>query len=428
MIGAALTFARRNEAPWIQGLRELVKIPSISSQDDRANDRRRTARLLVERLRSIGLGSARVVGKESHPIVYADRLGVHGRPTVLIYGHYDVQPPGPDDRWRSPPFSAEVRGGWLLGRGASDDKGQLFIHIAAIESYLRTAGRLPVNVRCLFDGEEEIGSRTLLGLIDTRSDLLAADVLLVSDTRMTSRDRPTITYGLRGLVSMSVTVTGAPTPHHSGHFGGGVVDPARVLCGAIARLHDRHGRIAIEGFYRSVRDDARSETDYTRQERMTIRPAASVTALSSDGAPGAATIPTYASAFLDVRLVPDQDPETVQRLIVGTLARAVGRAARLDMVPGTRARPMIVDPRHPAIRAAMTSCAAAFGVPTQLTRSGGSIPVVAALHHGFGMTPVLMGFAQPDDGAHAPNERFHIPTFRRGVEASIRFLDRVSRP
>ena len=256
------TFARNNSKVVLSELKEFVRIPSVSSQPKHAVDVKRCAEWLARHLRSVGLEHVKVIPTKRHPIVYADWLHAGARPTILIYGHYDVQPVDPLSEWRSPPFEPIVRGDNLYGRGASDDKGQLFTHVKAIESYLRTLGRLPVNVKCLFEGEEEIGSPNLQSFLSQHEQALTADVAVMSDTRMLAPDRPAITYALRGALSLELEVSGPPQDLHSGNYGGAIHNPAQVLCEIIGSLHDSNGRIRVPGFYDRVRNWSDNERDY----------------------------------------------------------------------------------------------------------------------------------------------------------------------
>lgn len=451
----ALAFGRDTGGRFVEELRQLVRFPSVSSQPDRAADVRRCAGWLAAQLHAIGLEGVRTISSAHHPIVYAEWLRARDRPTVLVYGHYDVQPVGPLGRWRTPPFGAAIVGDDLVGRGSSDDKGQLFAHVKAIESRLRTSGRLPVNVRCVFEGEEEIGSPGLTVLLRERPTLFAADVALVSDTRMLGPNRPAFTYSLRGLLALELIVGGPVHEVHSGHLGGAVADPLRALCELVAGLHDRRGRVAIPGFYEHVRDvpareravmardgpsDARmlqaagvssgsGEIGFTAYERATIRPALTITDIESGhaGTGVKAAVPTRATAELDFRLVPDQDPARIGRLVREHLARRAPASVRLTVRTRTCADPVVVSPRHPAVQAAALAYRRGFGVPPVFLRSGGSIPVVAALQRRLGIVPVLMGFALPSDRMHAPNEKLHLPTFHRGIATSIWFMEEVGR-
>ncbi len=451
----ALDYARRHRARFVDELAAFVRFASVSAQPSHAGDVRACAAWLAGKLRRAGLEGVEVIPTPGHPAVLGEWRRARGRPTILIYGHYDVQPADPLADWTSPPFEPQVRGEDLHGRGASDDKGQLWAHVKAIESSLRGAGALPVNVVCLFEGEEEIGSTNLGVVLDARRDALAADGAVISDTRILGPDRPAITYALRGKLAFELELRGAAHDLHSGGFGGAVHNPAQALCELIAGLHDRRGRIAIPGLYDRVRewdeaerarmardgpDDARilrdararrgwGERGYSLHERTTIRPSLSVSGLRAgyQGPGGKAIIPARASAKFCLRLVPDQDPREVERLIRRHLSRVIPSTIRHSLRILSAAAPALLDRRHPVTRAARFAYHKAFGRPPVFLRSGGTIPLVSALQERLGVPTVLMGFALPDDRMHAPNEKFHLPTFGRAIETILWFFDRLGR-
>ena len=446
----AVDYARRHGARFVDELCELIGFPSVSSDLRRKSDVERCAVWLADHLRRIGLADARVWRTSGHPLVWARRQGAAGAPTILIYGHYDVQPEGSREAWQTPPFRGTLRGDHLYGRGASDDKGQLFTHIKALESYLATS-ELPVNVVVLLDGEEEIGSPGLIKRMQQGSDALAADLIVISDTRIPSPERPALTYALRGNLQLELGVSGPARDVHAGYFGGSAPNPLQHLSRLVARLHAPDGRVAIDGFYRRVRaitpearaymaavgppdsaivktqgsPPARGDPGYSLYERTTARPGLTVTRVSTDGAGGPAAIPSRASARIDIRLVPDQQPaeiaELFRRWITG--ARDEGLRASVRLVAAT---PWVELPRRGAVpAAAATAYQNAFGVQPVFLRSGGSIGVVSAFQRLLGIPIVLMGFGLPSDGAHGPNEKFHLPTFIRGLETSIWFMRNI---
>jgi acetylornithine deacetylase/succinyl-diaminopimelate desuccinylase-like protein len=432
-------------------LQQFLRFPSVSAQPQHAPDVKRCAQWLATHLRHIGLEQVEIIATPRHPIVYAEGRHAPGKPTVLIYGHYDVQPAEPFDQWRTPPFEPTVIGNDLFGRGASDDKGQLFAHLKAIESLLR----LPVNVKILFEGEEEIGSPNLKPYVQRHAGKLAADVAVMSDTRFLAAEQPALTYALRGGLSMELEVRGAQGDLHSGNFGGAVHNPLQALCEIVAQLHDRHGRIAISGFYDCVRRwsdterafmarqgpsdeqllcDARAQTTwgergYSLYERVTIRPSLSVTGIAGGYAgPGVkAVIPARAVAKLNFRLVPDQDPTQIAALVRAHLLALVPPTVRAEVRVLLQARPALIERDHPAMRAAARAYQHGFGVAPVWLRSGGTIPVVNTLQEVLGVPVVLMGFALPDDRMHAPNEKFHVPNFYRGIATCRQFLREVGR-
>lgn len=450
----ATAYARAHRSRFLEELKRLVRFPSVSAQTKHAADVRRCAEWLAGHLKGIGMEGVRVIATPRHPIVYADWKKAAGLPTVLIYGHYDVQPPDPLKEWKTPPFEPTVRGEHLYGRGACDDKGQLFAHVKALEASLKTAGRLPLNVKVLFEGEEEVGSPNLKAFLQRNAKPLAADAAVMSDTRMLGPKQPALTYSLRGGLGMEIEVTGPKTDLHSGTFGGAVHNPLQALCGILARLHDKDGRIAIPGFYDRVRSldprersymttvgpsDAKiladagaerpwGERGFTLYERTTVRPSLSICGLTGgyQGEGSKAVIPARASAKLNFRLVPDQDPREIETLVRRCLVRLTPPTVCSRVVTHLGARPAEIDRRHPAVRAAALAYRRGFGSAPVFLRSGGTIPVVNLFQEILGIPTALMGFALPDDRIHAPNERFHLPNFERGIAACLAFLEEMS--
>jgi acetylornithine deacetylase/succinyl-diaminopimelate desuccinylase-like protein len=449
----AIAHSRAARKRFVRELAEFIRFPSVSTQHWHAEDMQRCAAWLADHLQTSGLEHVRVVRTPRHPIVTADWLHAPHAITALIYGHYDVQPAEPLNQWQSPPFEPTVRGEYLYGRGASDDKGQMFVHIKAIESYLKTAGGLPVNVICLFEGEEEIGSPSLRSFLTAQSPILTADCAVVSDMQIPASDCPAITYALRGALSLELEVQGSQRELHSGVFGGAIHSPLQVLCEMIARLHDAQGRVCIPGFYHHVRrwdageraymrqmgpSDAQllrsagapawGERGYTFYERTTIRPALTVTGIAGGyrGQGGKAAIPTSAVAKFDFRLVPDQDPQEIDRLIREHIVRLTPRTMHARVSTQMSARPALIDRSHPVLGAAARAYHGAFGAQTVFLRNGGTIPVVNLIQEILGIPAVLMGFGLPDDRIHGPNEKFHLPNFFRGIATSCLFLAELS--
>ena len=438
-----ITLGRASTRRSVAELQEFVRFPTVSADPHHAADLRHCARWLAGHLARIGLDHARVIPTAHHPVVYADWLRAPERPTVLVYGHYDVQPADPLAAWSTPPFDAVIRGDNLYGRGACDDKGQMFAHVKAMELLLRARGTLPVNVKCLFEGEEEIGSPNLFPLLTRHRRELAADAVLLSDSPMASPIRPAITYALRGTLGLELIVRGPRHDLHSGQFGGTVHNPLQALCEIVAGLHDPRGRVAIPGFYNRVRlwpakerafmarnaplntailRDAGSahgwgEPGYTAHERTTIRPALTVNGLTGgyQGPGGKAVIPTAASAKLSFRLVPDQEPREIADLLRQHLAGVAPSTVRCTVRMGLTARPVLVDRRHPAVLSAAAACAHAFGTEPAFLRAGGTIPVVSTFQVLLGAPTVLVGFAPPDARIHAPDEHFPLPIFFKAV-------------
>ena len=447
--GPALEFARRTSRHATAELMELVSIPSVSADPGHIGDVRRCAAWLATRLRTLGASGVRLVPGRRHPIVLGKwRDAPPGSPTVLLYAHYDVAPPGPPAAWRWPPFTPLVRGGVLHGRGASDDKGPLLAHLKAIESFLRTSGTLPVKVACVFEGEEEIGGDGLIRLLQEGKHLPRIDLAVISDTRMRDREHPAITYALRGVLGLELEVSRRGLDLHAGAFGGAVHDALEALCDIVASLHDADGHVAVRGFYDRVREVSAEERAYLRTvapadadilrdagtrlgwgepgfslyERTTIRPTISVASIrGSLGDSATAAIPARARSRLDVRLVPDQVPGEVEHLIRRHIARVTSPSLGTRLTHGRSIPPVVLDTSHPAVHAAIYAYTRGFNASPVLLRSGGTIPVAGALA-ALGVPTVLLGFALPDDGMHAPNEKFELGVFRGAIATCIHLL------
>lgn len=449
-----LQYSRRtpNRQRWLRELEKLLSFPTISAQPQHRRDIEAAAHWLKEHLAQLGLRHAQVLPEPNggHPSVYADWLLAPGQPTLLFYGHYDVQGVDPLSDWRTPPFQASLVGENLFARGASDDKGQLFIHLKVIESYLKTVGTLPINIKVWLEGEEEINSPNLSVFLDREATRLQADAILVSDTEMLGQGRPSIIYGLRGNLYFEIEVSGPRHDLHSGRYGGAVYNPLQALSEMIAGLHDRSGRVTIPGFYHRVREvspairqelcltgpsdeDTLTDLDlpqgwgekgYSLFERMTIRPALTVNGIVGGyvGPGSKSVIPNKAVARLSMRLVPDQDPSEIAGLVhrYFTLAKPTAVSTRLNITGGSP--PVVIQRRHPAISAATRAIYRTWGVPPVFTRSGGTIPMVPQLQQRFGIPIILLGFGLPDDDIHAPNEKMNLPNFFRGIETIIGFL------
>jgi acetylornithine deacetylase/succinyl-diaminopimelate desuccinylase-like protein len=436
---------------WIAALGRLIGFPTVSAQRSGRSHLQDCAEWLAGLLASIGMQRAQVLPgvRGGAPSVYADWLGAPGRRTVLLYGHYDVQPAEPLAAWRVPPFRATLRDGKIYGRGASDDKGQLLAHVCALESYLASAGALPVNVKVWIEGEEEIASPTLEAFLDRYADLLRARVAVVSDTEL-ARNVPAIVHGLRGSLGFELEISGASHELHSGRFGGAVVDPVQHLCALVARMHDARGGIAIPGFLRGARElpwseraanlrahahdeelmrelgaaPERSADGYSAVEHATIRPSITVHGISGGYAgPGwKAIVPMRALARASARLVPDQDPRAVADSIAAFARRELPRGLRwrLRFTRGTRGVRM--PTRDPVFGAAAQAVRDVWGAPPPFALSGGTIPVVEALHRRLAIPVVALGFGHEDDRIHGADERFDLATFYKGIDTMIRLL------
>jgi acetylornithine deacetylase/succinyl-diaminopimelate desuccinylase-like protein len=437
---------------WLSQLTELIAFPTISAIPQHRKDLRACAQWLARHLAEVGLQHIQIIpgAKGGHPSVYADWLHAPGKPTLLLYGHYDVQPIDPIREWRTPPFKATIIGDNLYARGASDDKGQLFIHLKAVESYLRTTQTLPINIKIWLEGEEEIGSPHLAQFLQQHSKRLQADAVLVSDTEMLGKGRPSIIYGLRGNLNCELEVSGAKHDLHSGRYGGAVLNPLQALSETIASLHDRQGRVAIPGFYQRVkaltpneRQNLRcscqsnrqildnldlpigwGEPGYSLHERMTIRPALTINGLAGGytGVGSKSVIPRRGVAKFSFRLVPDQEPQEIARLLQQQIAATTHPAIRTKLQITGASRPVILPKRSPVTFAAIRAIEKIWGKPPVFTRSGGTIPLVEQLHRQPGIPIVLLGFGLPDDNIHAPNEKISLSNFFQGVATVIQFL------
>jgi acetylornithine deacetylase/succinyl-diaminopimelate desuccinylase-like protein len=451
-----LQYANDHRADHMAELIDFLRIPSVSTLADRNNDTAAAAGWLEAAMTRAGLENARVIPTKRHPIVYADWLHAGPEaPTVLIYGHYDVQPADPLELWETPPFEPTIRGDYLYARGAADDKGQLFVHVKAAEAYLRTTGRLPVNVKFLIEGEEEIGSRNLYEFIIENREMLAADSALVSDTAMLAPGKPALVYGLRGNCHVLLDIIGPTRDLHSGTYGGSINNPLNALGHLIARLKDERGHIMIPGFYDRVRpltleerellanfplDPAEwlresgapelwGEPEYSLPERISARPTLDITGMYGGyiGEGTKTVLPSYAHAKISMRLVPDQDPAEIIQLFKEHIRSVLPPSVTVKIHAEGGARAALIDRDTASMRAAAAAYEATYHHPVVFMREGGSIPVVNHFESDLKLPTVLMGFGLPGDRIHSPNERFYIPNFYGGIETSIRYMDLLSR-
>jgi acetylornithine deacetylase/succinyl-diaminopimelate desuccinylase-like protein len=439
---------------YVSQMKEFLAIPSISSSPEHSGDVRRCAEWTAEEMRRIGLQNVRLIETKGHPVVYGDWLNAPGAPTVLFYGHYDVQPVDPVELWESPPFEATVRDGEIYARGAADDKGQVFMHLKAIEAYLQKGGGLPVNMRLLIEGEEEVGSAHLDQVIRDHKESLAADVVVISDSAMFDRGVPSICYSLRGLVYFQIDLRGTTSDLHSGVFGGAVANPAMVLAQVLAQMKDRGGRIKIPGFYDDVRplsDEERAawktlpfnekkyrkdlgapklfgESGYSVLERVWARPTFEVNGLLSGftGEGSKTVIPAVAMAKVSMRLVPNQDPDRIADLFEAYVKKVTPKTVDLRVTRLHGGKPWITGYDTAFVRAAGRAIEQGFGKPPVFCREGGSIPVVSTFQEELGVPAVLFGVGLPDENAHAPNERLDLDNFHNGVVASAYLYSEIA--
>ncbi len=447
---AALAYAANNREHFLEALKALVRIPSISTDPQAKPDVQRAAEWVAQQLRALGMDKVQIFPTAGHPVVFGELMTAGaGKPTVLVYGHYDVQPPEPLELWHSPAFEPTVRGDNLYGRGASDMKGQVIVALKAVESLVRSGG-LPVNVKFLVEGEEEVGSPNLDAFIAGHTQLLASDFAVNPDTGMIGAEIPTITYGLRGLAYFEIRLTGPEHDLHSGIFGGAVHNPAQVLCELVAGMHDAQGRITLPGFYDPVvplEDEERQElarlpvndtffkqqtgvpelygeAGYTSVERVGGRPTLEVNGLLSGytGEGSKTVLPAKAMAKISMRLVPNQRPEEVEQQLRQYLQARVPATVRWELIKHAGGTPSITDRHMPAVTALAQALEETWGKRPVYKREGGSVPVVAQMCDRLGIESVLTGFGLPEDNVHAPNEKLHLPTFYRGIDAMIRFF------
>lgn len=440
-----------NEEKFKDELFELLRIPSVSTDSKNKGDVKQAAEYLVNQLEGIGMDRVKLHDTPGHPIVTAEKCPHNNRPTVLIYGHYDVQPSDPDELWETPPFEPTVKDGRVYARGSSDDKGQSFTHIKSVEAYMKTGTELPVNVKYILEGEEEIGSPHLIPFIKEHKELLSCNMVLISDTAMFGEDQPSITYGLKGLAYMEFKVTGPNRDLHSGVFGGAVHNPANVLCEIIAKLKDEDGVIQIPGFYDDVEplteeqrkaikelpfdeekykeslglDKLHGEKGYSTLERATARPTLDVNGLwSGYQKEGAKTVlPGTANAKVSMRLVPNQDPKKIAKLFKEYVESITPDTVDIDVMEHHGGHPIVIDLDFYGLKAAAKAFEDVYEKEVLFSREGGSIPIVADFKKVLGVNSILMGFGLTKDALHSPNESFSLKDFHRGIKTSARFFE-----
>ncbi len=449
-----LDFINVHRDGYVDELKQYLAIPSISALPEHAADVRRAAEWTADALRTAGMQNVRLVETPGQPVVYGDWLGAPGKPTILFYGHYDVQPVDPLDLWTTPPFEATVRDGELYARGAADDKGQVFMHIKAVEAFMKQTGGLPVNMRFCIEGEEEVGSANLDNFVRDHKEELAADVVVISDSPMFDRGVPSICYGLRGLAYFQIDLRGTKSDLHSGSFGGAVANPAFVLTQILAQMKDRGGRVKIPGFYDDVRplsdaereewkklpfSDTRyrkeleaprlfGEKGYSTLERVWARPTLEVNGLLSgftgDGAK--TVLPAVAMAKISMRLVPDQSPDTVAELFEAYVKKLCPPTMALTVTRMHGGKPWMTEFDNKFVRAAGRAIEQGFGQTPVFSREGGSIPVVSTFQDELGLPSVLFGVGLPDENAHAPDEKLDLGNFHNGVIASAYLYQEIA--
>ncbi len=450
-----IDFINVNREKYLEELKAFLAIPSISALPEHAGDVKRCAEWCADEMRRIGLQNVRLIDTPGNPVVYGDWLGAPGAPTILFYGHYDVQPVDPLNLWETPPFEATIRDGEIYARGSADDKGQVFMHFKAVEAHIKQSGRLPVNIKFILEGEEEVGSVNLDNFVKAHKDDLNADVVVISDSPMFARGVPSICYGLRGLVYFQIDLRGSNTDLHSGSFGGAVANPAMVLSQMLASMKDRGGRIKIPGFYDDVvalTEEERAawatlpfnerqykkdfgipkvfgESGYTTLERTWARPTFEVNGLLSGftGEGAKTVLPAVAMAKVSMRLVANQDPDKIANLFEAHLKKIAPKTVAVKVTRMHGGKPWMTSYDNPFVQAAGRAIEKGFGQKPVYTREGGSIPVVSTFQEELGLPSVLFGVGLPDENAHAPNEKLDVANFHGGIIASAIFYDEIAK-
>ena len=476
MASPAVDFARSNQSRFVDELKNLLRIPSISTLDEHKSDVQKAADFVADELRRIGMNNVEVIPTKGHPLLYADWLHAPGKPTVLMYAHYDVQPPDPLNEWKSPPFvdkdAYSVKGdeaqasmqGWTLppernnniyARGAVDDKGQLWMEVKALESLFHAHdGKLPINVKIIFEGEEEVGGESIAEYVGKQKAKLKADFALVCDTELFAPNLPTLCVGLRGLVYTEIEAFGAKTDLHSGVYGGAAPNPLFALIEIISKLKDAKGKVLIPGFYSKVKAPSKdelkawkrlpfNEEHYRKTEvgskvltgepgfsvlyRTWARPTLEVHGMPGGfTAPGAKTvIPAKAAAKVSMRMVPNQDPDDILKRFTAYVKKLTPKGIETKIKVWSKGPACVVGTDNHFIRAATEALHDTFKKDTVFIRSGGSIPIVTDFQDVLKIPSVMMGFGLPDDNLHAPNEKFHIPNFHRGIETICLFFEKL---
>ena len=441
-----------NKNQFLEGLKTFLRIPSVSTLSEHKPDIEKAARFVRDDLEKMGLRNARLVEGLGNPLVYAEWLEAKGKPTLLLYGHYDVQPADPLDEWKSPPFEPDVRGDDIFARGAVDDKGQLYLLLKAVEGHLKTNGRLPINIKFLIEGEEECGGEAIESFVKQQGTELGVDAALVCDTEMFAPGLPTITLGLRGMIYTEIHVQGARVDLHSGVYGGVAPNPLQAMAEILSGLKDPSGKILVPNFYDDVQPPAPAEIaawqklpfdeqkyleteigsaslvgeeGFSVMERTWARPTLEIHGIRGGfvGEGAKTVIPAKASAKVSMRLVPAMDPDKIFQRYKDHVEKLTPRGTKVTVKLFARSPSSLVNPKNHFIETAARALKETFGKETVYIRSGGSIPVVNLLEQHAGVPSVLMGFGLPDDNLHAPNEKFHLPNFYRGMEAVGRYLE-----
>jgi acetylornithine deacetylase/succinyl-diaminopimelate desuccinylase-like protein len=452
MSSSAVAYAKKNHPRFLDELKSLLRIPSISTLPENKGDCRRAAEVLVAELKRIGMENVRLIETEGNPLVYAEWLKAAGKPTVLIYGHYDVQPTDPEDEWHTPPFEPTERDGNLYARGSADDKGQVWAQVKALESLMAANGALPLNVRVLLEGDEEVGGEGIAKFVASKPPELKADFALISDTELFAPGLPTLCVGLRGMIYTELEVRGAKQDLHSGMYGGAAPNPFVSLAQMIARLKDENGHILIPGFYdgiippspeelaawkslpfdeehyRKTEVGSRElvgEAGFSVMERTWARPTLDVHGIPGGftGAGAKTVIPAKALAKISMRLVPGMTPSKAFALYKAYVEKIKPAGVDIDVRLIHSGDPCLIPVNNRYVQAATKALHEVWGKDTVFIRSGGSIPIVGDFDRHLGVPSVMMGFGLPDDNIHAPNEKFHLKNFELGIESIVRFME-----
>jgi acetylornithine deacetylase/succinyl-diaminopimelate desuccinylase-like protein len=451
-----INYINSNSNRFIEELKEFLKIPSISNNPENKKDIEYCAKWLSNHIKSIGFENVEVYNTLGNPIVYAEYLKAgKDKPTVLIYGHYDVQPVDPIDLWTTPPFEPTIRDGKVFARGTTDDKGQLFIHLKSLEAYFKNENTLPINVKLLFEGEEEVGSVNLEKFLEDNKKLLKCDYVIISDTSMYAKGLPSICYGLRGISYMQIDLIGPDKDLHSGSYGGAVENPINALANIITKLKDEKGKILIDGFYNDVipltdnereefkrlpfsEDEFKKELDikevfgeegYTTTERLSARPTLDCNGIwgGFQGEGAKTVLPSKAGAKISMRLVPNQDPKKIEKLFIEHIGKIAPKSVKVEVTGIHGGKPSVTPIDTPAIKAALVSLKNGFGVEPVFMKEGGSIPIVDSFKTILGADTVLLGFGLPDENAHSPNEHLDLDNFHKGILSITHYFNELSK-
>ena len=448
-------YINANNGKYIGELKEFLRIQSISTTDSHKKDMLKGAKFVSEKLKAAGMKKVKIIKTKKHPLVYAEWLGAPGKPTVLIYGHYDVQPVDPIELWDSPPFEPTIRNGKIYARGATDDKGQMYMHIKSVEAFMKTVGKLPLNVKFIIEGEEEIGSSSLEEFVAKNTKLLKCNTVLISDTALYSKGVPTLTYGLRGLAYLEVEVTGPKRDLHSGTFGGAVANPINILAEMISQLMNKNGRIKIPGFYDDVLKltkrerenfkalkfsekqftkelgvkELKGEKGYTTLERIWARPSLDCNGIIGGftGEGAKTVLPSNATAKISMRLVPNQEPKKIARLFTKYIKQMAPKYVTVKVKELHGGYPLITPLNDKSTIAAARAMQRAFGKKTIFMREGGSIPIVTTFAKKLKAPPVLMGLGLNSENLHSPNEHFDLNHFHLGIISSAYFFEEFAK-